>query len=158
MSRCIHSGLPALLLKRKESARIVHRKVKLLLRNNGSQQLQLLSVPLICEPLVIPPVQFPPQWQYSFARAWTCNTFGQQEEFQPDILIGSGYYWDIITGETIRGRCGPIAIRAVHMKLIVIRFSIRIQSESNWMRIDRVHMAQQVSRFEANCGKHGCHK
>ena len=59
------------------------------------------------------------------------HTFGQQEEFQPDILIGSGYYWDIITGETIRGRCGPIAIRAVHMKLVVIRFSMRIQSESN---------------------------
>ena len=26
------------------------------------------------------------------------------------------------------------------------------------MRIDCVHMAQQVSRFEANCGERGCHK
>lgn len=32
-------------------------KVKLLLRNNGSQELQTLFIPLI---LVIPPVQFPP--------------------------------------------------------------------------------------------------
>ena len=26
------------------------------------------------------------------------------------------------------------------------------------MHIDRVHMAQQVSRFEVNCGERGCHK
>ena len=31
-------------------------------------------------------------------------------------------------------------------------------SKSNWMRIDRVHMAQQLSRFEANCDKHGCYQ
>ena len=37
---------------------------------------------------------------------------------------------------------------------------MRIRSESNAHRmlIDRVHMAQQVSRFEVNCGERGCHK
>ena len=27
-----------------------------------------------------------------------------------DVLIGSDQYWDIVAGETIRGRCGPVAI------------------------------------------------
>ena len=35
--------------------------------------------------------------------------------------------------------------------------SMRIRSESNWMRIDRIHMAQQISRLEVNCGEHECH-
>ena len=27
-----------------------------------------------------------------------------------DMLIGSDYYWDLTTGETIRGEGGPVAI------------------------------------------------
>ena len=36
--------------------------------------------------------------------------FEEERELQPDILIGSDHYWDIITGETIRGSCGPVAV------------------------------------------------
>ena len=35
---------------------------------------------------------------------------------------------------------------------------MRIRSKSNWMCINCVHMAQQVSRLEANCDKHGCYQ
>ena len=36
--------------------------------------------------------------------------------------------------------------------------SMRIRSECDRMHIDHVHMAQQLSRFEANGGERGCHK
>ena len=30
---------------------------------------------------------------------------------EPDILIGSEYYWDLVTGETKRGKDGPVAVQ-----------------------------------------------
>ena len=30
--------------------------------------------------------------------------------FQPDVLIGADHYWDLMTGETIRGDKGPVAV------------------------------------------------
>ena len=32
------------------------------------------------------------------------------ETLQVDMLIGSDFYWDFITGRTIRGRSGPVAV------------------------------------------------
>ena len=32
------------------------------------------------------------------------------ETIQVDLLIGSDFYWEFVTGETIRGHSGPIAI------------------------------------------------
>ena len=29
-----------------------------------------------------------------------------------DILIGSGYYWDVVIGDVTHGKCGPIAVRS----------------------------------------------
>lgn len=36
---------------------------------------------------------------------------GTESQIKPDILIGSDYYWQLVTGETIRsGDTGPIAV------------------------------------------------
>ena len=29
---------------------------------------------------------------------------------QVDLLVGSDFYWEFVTGETVRGDCGPVAI------------------------------------------------
>ena len=38
----------------------------------------------------------------------------EDEDLNVDILIGSEYYWKLVTGEVIRGYVGPTA---VHTKL-----------------------------------------
>jgi len=32
------------------------------------------------------------------------------ETLEVDLLIGSDFYWEFVTGETIRGEIGPVAI------------------------------------------------
>ena len=52
-------------------------------------------------------------------------------------------------------------LRRVHMKLIVIGFNAhpkQIELNAHRMHLDRIHMAQQVTKFEVNCGQRGCHK
>ena len=42
--------------------------------------------------------------------------------------------------------------RPIHMKHVVMAaLSMQIQSKYEFMRIDRVHMAQQLNRFNVNC-------
>lgn len=85
-------------------------KVTMQLKDKGEQQLQRLSIPFICQPLTIPPVRFHPGQFAHLRQLELADTFGEEREFQSDILIGSNYYWDITTGETIRGNSGPVAV------------------------------------------------
>ena len=76
-------------------------------------ELSLLSVPLICEPLAGTPVRFCIE---DYDHLWQLDLADRPqgtgvEPFGPDILIGSDHYWDLITGETVRGsRGGPVAL------------------------------------------------
>ncbi len=75
-----------------------------------SQKLLLFSVPLICQPLANMPNRlcienYEHLHQLDFADS--LEDVGQGE---PDILIGSDYYWQLITGEVICGNGGPIAV------------------------------------------------
>ena len=36
---------------------------------------------------------------------------GQKGQGSPDILIGCDQYWDLLTGETVRGSNGPVATK-----------------------------------------------
>jgi hypothetical protein len=36
----------------------------------------------------------------------------EDNESRIDILIGSDFYWNIVTGDIIRGGSGPIAVRS----------------------------------------------
>ena len=85
-------------------------KVTMQLKDKGERQLQMLSVPFICQPLFVPPVRFHPGEFAHLRQLELADTFGEEREFQPDILIGSDHYWDITTGETIRGNGGPVAM------------------------------------------------
>ena len=73
--------------KRPQECSVV--KVIMQLKDEGEQQLQMLSVPFICQPLTVPPVRFHPGEFAHLCRLELADTFGEEREFQPDILIGS---------------------------------------------------------------------
>ncbi len=79
-------------------------------KEGPSQELLLFSAPLNCEPLANVPNRlcienYEHLHQLDFADS--LEDVGQGE---PDILIGSDYYWQLITGEVIHGNGGPIAV------------------------------------------------
>ena len=80
-------------------------------RDGLGKELSLLSVPLICEPLSISPIhhcilEYPHLTSLDLA----CPSRDMAQK-GPDILIGCDFYWDIVTGETVRGDRGPTAVQ-----------------------------------------------
>ena len=85
-------------------------KVGLNLKNNETQQLTLFAVPTICEPLASQPIAF---CQNNYKHLTGLDLVDSSDgcaRLEVDILIGSDQYWDFITGRTLRGNSGPVAI------------------------------------------------
>ena len=87
------------------------KEVKLGVQTKGGAVLELIlfTVPFISESLDVIPSQFVTE-RYSHLRGLDLadsSTVRCQRE--PDILIGADQYWDILTGETVRGIDGPVA-------------------------------------------------
>ena len=80
-------------------------KVRLCNREGEDQEVRLLAVPLICEPVQLPSTQFCIE-KYDHLRRLELVELG---DIEPDILIGSDHYWEFLTGEVIRGSEGPVA-------------------------------------------------
>ena len=71
--------------------------------------LRLLSVPLICSRVSAAPVEFCRE-TYSYLSPLDFADVSDGNE--PELLIGSDYYWTMVTGETVRGGCGgPVALQ-----------------------------------------------
>eukprot|EP00731_Ephydatia_muelleri_P025583 Em0017g666a len=86
-------------------------RVGLKLRNGQTQLLTLFSVPIICGPLI-------PHHLVKYREAYPhleglefADDPGNVQQLHVDILIGSDYYWDLITGRLQRGLDGPVAIQ-----------------------------------------------
>ncbi len=85
-------------------------RLSLALKNGRTRQLTLFTVPIICEPLSCQPVSL---CQDSFDHIMgldLADPSNGRSRLEVDILIGSDQYWDLTTGETRRGRSGPVAI------------------------------------------------
>ena len=82
-------------------------KIGLRTREGAHQEVQLLTVPLICEPIRRPSIQFCIE-KYSHLRE--LELIESEGEIKPDVLIGSDHYWDFMTGEVIQGSEGPVAM------------------------------------------------
>ena len=85
-------------------------KVGLTLRDGDSQQLTLLAVPMICEPLASQTIAFCQNNYEHLSRLDLADSSDGHSRLEVDILVGSDQYWDLITGRTRRGASGPIAI------------------------------------------------
>ena len=71
--------------------------------------LKLLSVPLICSQVSATPLE---SCQRNYEHLKSLELVDSSEAGEPDILIGSDYYWSIVTGEIVRGGDRePVAVR-----------------------------------------------
>ena len=96
---------------REEQSKICDRVVLTLeLRNGGTRQLTLFTVPLICEPLVCQPVSLCQESFDHLIGLDLADPSGGHSQKEVDILVGSDQYWDLTTGEVRRGHSGPVAI------------------------------------------------
>ena len=77
-------------------------------------QLSLYVVPMICEPLVSQPIAACAKENQHLASLDLADFSESDQGLEVDILIGSDYYWDLVTGGVCRGSNGPTAI---HTKL-----------------------------------------
>ena len=89
-------------------------KLSICWKDGNSSELHLLTVPFICEPLRVhvPPIQLNAEGLKYLLKLDLADSFDAEEQFQPDIhvLIGSDQYWELTTGENVRGRGGPVAL------------------------------------------------
>ena len=81
---------------------------------NENKKLTLFAVPHICEPLSEQPVTLCMNTYEHLCNLDLADPVEGSDQMAIDMLIGSDYYWDLTTGETIRGEGGPVAI---HTKL-----------------------------------------
>ena len=88
--------------------------VGMCLKGPSFMSLSLYVIPTICEPLVGQPItacvnQYPHLLGLELA-----DSLSPESSMPVDLLIGSDYYWQLVTGNIQRGANGPIA---VHTKL-----------------------------------------
>ena len=102
--------------------------VTLPLRNNKNEYLEIsaLNFPVICSPLPksVDVNKYPHLQDLELADR-------SESQDSIDILIGSDHYWDIVTGESIRGEYGPSAINSKFGWLLSGPTSISSLNESN---------------------------
>ena len=78
-------------------------------KSGDNQEVDLFVIPHICDPLTAQPVGVCPK-MYSYISQLDLADTSQYETVEVDMLIGSDYYWEFMTGETVQGRDGPVAV------------------------------------------------
>ena len=69
-----------------------------------------LVVPVICNPLTSQPIRHTQESYEHLTGLELADSAGASDTLDVDVLIGSDWYWNLVTGRIIRGRSGPIAI------------------------------------------------
>ena len=84
------------------------------LKGEPNLSLSAFTVPLICQPLQGQSVNQVVNDNAFFAGLRLADYCAEGETLSVDILVGSDYFWTLVTGHTIRGTQGPTAL---HTKL-----------------------------------------
>ena len=78
-------------------------------KRGDSQALEVFVVPHICDPITSKTAATCVK-TYNHLCQLDLADITPDETMEVDLLIGSDFYWEFMTGETIRGSEGPIAI------------------------------------------------
>lgn len=79
-------------------------------KSGGNQELDLFVVPHISDPLTTHTVSTC-SMMYGHLVQLDLADISQEETLEVDVLIGSDFYWEFVTGEVIRGQSGPVAVK-----------------------------------------------
>lgn len=84
-------------------------RVGLSRNDNVFQQVTAVTVPTICEQ---PPLEaYVEQIEHLKTLDLVKTPCSGSQYTKPDLLIGIDHFWDIVTGEVLRGPTGPIALK-----------------------------------------------
>lgn len=89
-------------------------EVGMRVRVSSPLRLSLFVVPMICEPLITQPIATCVAENQHLASLDLADYSDGEASLEVDMLIGSDFYWDLVTGGVSRGIQGPVAI---HTKL-----------------------------------------
>ena len=84
-------------------------QVSVATRNGVDKNIDLFVVPHICEPLTTQPLDKCLEFHPHISELDLADD-PLDETREIDLLIGSDFYWEFVTGEVVRGGDGPIAI------------------------------------------------
>ena len=76
-------------------------RVAIRLRSGHKENLELVVVPHICDPLTVQPISLSSRMYNHLTQLDLADTFHAEMPLDIDMLIGSDFYWDLVTGETI---------------------------------------------------------
>ncbi len=76
----------------------------------GGMELRLLTTPSICEPLTAQPVTLCANVYQHLSNLELAYPSDGSAVIEVDLLIGSDYYWELVTGRISRGEDGPVAV------------------------------------------------
>ena len=91
-----------------QSCEVVHIRVKT--HDGTDPELTLLSVSYTCEPLSIQPISLCPEMYSHPSCLELADASDGSKPMEVNLLIGSDYYCQLITGEIRRGEDGPVAL------------------------------------------------
>ncbi len=85
-------------------------RVGMKLRSGENMLMTMFTVPTICEPILGKPIMhYQGQYPHLHGLDLADDTEGTSS-CEIDVLVGSDFYWDLITGQVRRGPIGPVAI------------------------------------------------
>lgn len=87
-------------------------RIGIQLKDGGCFEIPILAGPLICDSLAATPIQFCIK-NYSHLQELDIADMAQDcgSTMTPQVLIGSDFYWQLVTGKLIRGEGGPVALQ-----------------------------------------------
>ena len=71
-----------------------------------------LVVPLVCSPLMSQPITGSGESYEHLSGLELADSADPNDVLDVDVLIGSDWYWSLVTGKIVRGKTGPIAIHS----------------------------------------------
>ena len=78
--------------------------------DGGMLQLSTVVVPHICNPMSIQPIASCKLLYSHIAGLKLADPGETMGELKIDVLIGSDYYWEVVTGKIVKGQGGRVAI------------------------------------------------
>ena len=85
-------------------------RVGLKLKDGETLELKLINMPSICEPLTAQPISLCLKKYNHLNHLDLADWSSGVEALHIDVLIGADYYWELVTGKTLRGTEGPVAV------------------------------------------------
>lgn len=75
------------------------------------RELVLFVVPHICDALTAQPISTWTNTYRHLEQLDLADTSDGHSRMEVDVLVGGDHYWDLVTGQTVRGEGGPVAIQ-----------------------------------------------